>query len=59
MQNGPVFANGAAKGTGKPFNPNPSYVPNGYPSTYYYGGKVSCLSFYFLRIYINKYMPIT
>lgn len=57
MQNGPVFANGAAKGTGKPFNPNPSYVPNGYPSTYYYGGKVSC--FNFLRIYINKYMPIT
>ncbi|AES80840.1 YTH domain-containing protein ECT4 [Medicago truncatula] len=37
-KNGPVFANGAAKGTGKPFNPNPSYVPNGYPSTYYYGG---------------------
>jgi hypothetical protein len=46
MQNGSVFSNGTAKGAGKPYNPNPSFVPNGYPSTtYYYGGKVSCLGF--------------
>ncbi|KAL2320459.1 hypothetical protein Fmac_029428 [Flemingia macrophylla] len=38
-KNGPVFSNGAAKGTAKPFNPNSPFVPNGYPSTaYYYGG---------------------
>ncbi|GAU48459.1 hypothetical protein TSUD_324090 [Trifolium subterraneum] len=38
-KNGPAFSNGTAKGAGKPFNPNPSFVPNGYPSTtYYYGG---------------------
>lgn len=43
MQNGPVLPNGTAKGmAAKPFNPNPCFVPNGYPSTaYYYGGKVS------------------
>ncbi|KAE9588795.1 hypothetical protein Lal_00042211 [Lupinus albus] len=38
-KNGHAFSNGAAKGMSKPFNPNPSYMPNGYPSTaYYYGG---------------------
>ncbi|CAL5193096.1 unnamed protein product [Lathyrus oleraceus] len=38
-KNGPSFAGSKAKGTGKPFNPNPSFAPNGYPSTaYYYGG---------------------
>ncbi|XP_027350972.1 YTH domain-containing protein ECT2-like isoform X2 [Abrus precatorius] len=38
-KNGPVFSNDAAKGMAKPFNPNPCFVPNGYPSTaYYYGG---------------------
>ncbi|CAJ1921685.1 unnamed protein product [Sphenostylis stenocarpa] len=36
--NGPGFSKGAAKGMGKPFNPNSSFVPNGYPSAYYYGG---------------------
>ena len=40
-KNGPAFSNGAAKGMNKPFNPNASFVPNGYHSTaYYYGGKV-------------------
>ncbi|XP_014491361.1 uncharacterized protein LOC106753967 isoform X1 [Vigna radiata var. radiata] len=37
-KNGPGFSKGAAKGMGKPFNPNSSFVPNGYPSAYYYGG---------------------
>ncbi|CAK8542825.1 unnamed protein product [Lathyrus sativus] len=38
-KNGPSFAGSKAKGTGKPFNPNPSFAQNGYPSTaYYYGG---------------------
>ncbi|XP_015971026.1 YTH domain-containing protein ECT4 isoform X1 [Arachis duranensis] len=38
-KNGPAFSNGAAKGMNKPFNPNASFVPNGYHSTaYYYGG---------------------
>ncbi|RDX96263.1 YTH domain-containing family protein 1 [Mucuna pruriens] len=37
-KNGPVFSNGAVKGMGKPFSPNSCYVPNGYPSAYYYGG---------------------
>ncbi|XP_061336988.1 YTH domain-containing protein ECT2-like isoform X2 [Gastrolobium bilobum] len=38
-KNGPVFSNGTAKGMAKPFNPNPSFIQNGYPSTtYYYGG---------------------
>jgi len=45
VQNGPGFSKGAAKGMGKPFNPNSSFVPNGYPSAYYYGGKVSCYGF--------------
>ncbi|KAG4927516.1 hypothetical protein JHK85_054002 [Glycine max] len=36
--NGPAFSNGAAKGRAKPFNPNSCFVPNGYPSAYYYGG---------------------
>ncbi|XP_057437702.1 YTH domain-containing protein ECT4-like isoform X3 [Lotus japonicus] len=38
-KNGPAFSNGTAKGMTKPLTPNPSFVPNGYPSTtYYYGG---------------------
>ncbi|OIW21302.1 hypothetical protein TanjilG_31631 [Lupinus angustifolius] len=38
-KNGHAFSNGAAKGVSKPFNPNPSYMPNGYSSAaYYYGG---------------------
>ncbi|RZB47388.1 YTH domain-containing protein ECT2-like isoform X2 [Glycine soja] len=37
-KNGPAFSNGAAKGRAKPFNPNSCFVPNGYPSAYYYGG---------------------
>ncbi|XP_050896646.1 uncharacterized protein LOC127103426 [Lathyrus oleraceus] len=38
-KNGPSFAGSKAKGTGKPFNPNLNFAPNGYPSTaYYYGG---------------------
>ncbi|KAL5056361.1 hypothetical protein RYX36_037043 [Vicia faba] len=38
-KNGPSFAVSNTKGAGKPFNPNPSFAPNGYPSTaYYYGG---------------------
>ncbi|XP_019458839.1 PREDICTED: YTH domain-containing family protein 3-like isoform X2 [Lupinus angustifolius] len=38
-KNGHVFSNGTSKGMSKPFNPNPSYTLNGYPSTaYYYGG---------------------
>ncbi|ESW33929.1 hypothetical protein PHAVU_001G110200 [Phaseolus vulgaris] len=34
-KNGPGFSKG---GMGKPFNPNSSFVPNGYSSAYYYGG---------------------
>ncbi|KAE9599632.1 hypothetical protein Lal_00045787 [Lupinus albus] len=38
-KNGHAFSNGTSKGMSKPFNPNPSYMLNGYPSTaYYYGG---------------------